>query len=334
MHVAQSTIQEALQDRRKRLLAATPDGDSGHLGHLLQQVDSALSRLDSGTFGICEECDVPIEPERLATDPLARVCLECLSPDEQKALEQDLELAARIQHRLLPQQRLSHGGWEAYYHYEPLGVVSGDHCDLIPADGPADGLLLLFGDVSGKGVAASILMAHLHATFRSLAGLGLAPDELLRRTNHLFAASTPSSSFATLVCGRLSPDGRVEVANAGHCPPLVRRGARVTSVATTGLPLGLFLDGDYSTQTYRLEPGDLLLFYTDGLTESAQDYGSPYDEQRLASILTRDEIASAEAAATACLDDVASFRNGSPRTDDLTVLAIRRAATSATRPAR
>jgi sigma-B regulation protein RsbU (phosphoserine phosphatase) len=177
-------------------------------------------------------------------------------------------------------------------------------------------------------------MAHLHAAFRSLAGLGLALDDLLRRANHLFAASTPSSSFATLVCGRLSPDGRVEFANAGHCPPLVRRGARVTSVATTGLPLGLFLDGDYSTQTYRLEPGDLLLLYTDGLTESAHELGAPYNEDRLAAVLSEKEVLTAEEAAAACLEDAQSHRNGSPRTDDLTVLAIRRAATSATRPAR
>src|SRR3989442_219810 len=160
-----------LEQRGERLHEAlhSPAADAS-LSELLTAVDTALSRIDQGTFGLCETCQDAIEAERLLADPLVRFCLDHLTSAEQRALESDLSLAARIQRALLPKLGLAPAGWDVRYHYQPAGVVSGDYCDLFETDG---GLLFALGDVSGKGVAASMLMSHLHAMFRSLAEAGL-----------------------------------------------------------------------------------------------------------------------------------------------------------------
>src|SRR6202040_713669 len=187
------------------------------LSDLLSEVDAALSRIDQGTYGICETCHDPVEKERLLNDPLVRFCLDHLTREEQRALESDLELAARIQKGLLPPPELSAAGWQVRYQYEPAGPVSGDYCDVFESDG---GLLFLFGDVSGKGIAASMLMSHLHATFRSLAGTDLPLDHMVAAANRIFSESTMAGQFATLVVGRASRDGSVELVSAGHLPVL------------------------------------------------------------------------------------------------------------------
>ncbi len=154
-----SYFKTELEHRRQHLVTATSThvaDDS--LRHLLSSVDEALSRLQHGTFGICEECHETIEADRLLCDPLLRFCIDHLSQAEQRALEADLTLAAKIQRALLPRTDWGVDGWQARYHYQPAGLVSGDYCDLIEEDG---GFLFLLGDVSGKGVAASMLMSHL-----------------------------------------------------------------------------------------------------------------------------------------------------------------------------
>ena len=97
---------------------------------LLQEVDSAVERMDHGTYGICEACQDTLPQERLLTDPLAPMCLDCLTGEEQRALERDLELAARIQRGLLPQTDTRFEDWRVHYRYKPAGVVSGDYCNI------------------------------------------------------------------------------------------------------------------------------------------------------------------------------------------------------------
>src|SRR5689334_17228958 len=120
-------VQQQLYDRRQRLESASvQDGDASQIRDLLQQVDAALERVQRGTFGICETCHESIEPERLARDPLIRYCLDHLGPAERQILQADLDLASVIQRKLLPNREFNSAGWEAYYHYEPVGPVSGD----------------------------------------------------------------------------------------------------------------------------------------------------------------------------------------------------------------
>ncbi|NIN68048.1 MAG: SpoIIE family protein phosphatase, partial [Anaerolineae bacterium] len=186
-------------------------------------------------------------------------CLGCLTPDQQRALQQDLDLASRIQTQLLPSKNLSLGGWEACYHYEPAGPVSGDYCDLVSPETEGGDLFFLLGDVSGHGVAASMLMAHLHAMFHSLIAVGLSADQLVERANRIFCESTISADYATLVCGRAGKSGEVEVCNAGHCPPLLVQGGEITGMDATGLPVGIFSSAEYSVQKVQLARGDSLL---------------------------------------------------------------------------
>src|SRR6267143_331059 len=124
--------------------------------------------------------------------------------------------------------------------YEGAGPVSGDYCDAVSGDGGS--LYFAIGDVSGKGVTASMLMAHLHATLRALVPLNLPLDQLVTRASSLFCESALPSHFATLVLGRAGRSGDVEICNAGHVPPLVARGREVARIASTGIPIGMFCD--------------------------------------------------------------------------------------------
>ncbi len=313
-----------LLQRRKRLVAArTARPEAPDLQRLLAEVDAALDRVSHGTFGICETCHEPIEAQRLAADPLVRVCLDHLSPAERDALERDLELAVRIQSSLLPQPRFQAGEWETSYHYRPAGPVSGDYCDLIPADGA--GLFFCLGDVAGKGVAAALLMSHHHAIFRSLVPFNLSVEEMIARANRVFCESTSAAEYATLLCGRAGADGAVELSNAGHCPALWIRRSGAEALEATGVPLGMFCGVQYPARRVTLDAGDTLLLYTDGLTEARDPSDREFGSDRLASLLDSAHGRSAAAVAEHCLDHLQQFLAGARPTDDLTILVLQRA---------
>ena len=239
-------FREQLLERRDRLHSAMAvSRQAGSLAALLNEVDSALSRLDEGTYGLCETCHDSVEKTRLLADPLVRYCLDHLTPDQRRVLEDDLDLASQIQRELLPQEDLTLDGWQVAYHYRTLGPVSGDYCDVIKSPEGGKDWFFILGDASGKGVAASMLMAHLHAIFRALVATGLPMRQLVERASRVFCESTVSPYFATLVCGRARTSGEIELCNAGHCRPLVIQEGQVTRLEATGLPLGLFCEGQY-----------------------------------------------------------------------------------------
>src|SRR5262249_28374201 len=134
--------------RRERITQALSGRPSPSLEHLLGDIDAALERLREGTFGLCETCHDPIEHDRIVADPLCRNCLDHLSAPERRALEHDLDLASQIQRGLLPKTPLASATWDMAFAYEPAGAVSGDYCDLIPAE--EGGGLFMLGDVTGK----------------------------------------------------------------------------------------------------------------------------------------------------------------------------------------
>lgn len=313
-------LHRELMERRHRLESAAARSDGKQLAELLEAVDKALDRMDHGTFGICEICDAPIESERLIDDPLNRICLECFSPSQRRALEHDLSLASTIQRRLLPKQQFDARGWEGYFHYEPHGAVSGDFCDVI-RDG--DETLILFGDISGKGVSAALLMSHLSAIFRGLSGSGLPLVEIMERANRLFSAAIPAGSFATMVAARLMDGGEIELSNAGHVPPIVQNG-RVDRLPPNGVPLGLFCQSTYSSQRLQLEIGDRLVLATDGLIESTDGRHPDYGLDALSRIVERHPDEGPHDLAERLIADAAEFRNGRPANDDITLMVVRR----------
>jgi sigma-B regulation protein RsbU (phosphoserine phosphatase) len=322
MATARIDIHADMLDWRHRLEGAISDFDqSPHLVHLLHELNSALDRMDQGTYGTCAICDGPM-PKDIVVDPLARYCLDCLTSAEVRALQLDLDSVSEIQCEMLPKRDFCSNGWEACYHYEALGPVSGDYCDLLRADN--GDLFFLFGDVAGKGIAASMLMAHLSATFRSLITVNLPMNQLVERANKVFSESTMPAYFATLVCGRASGSGEVELCNAGHLPPLLIRAGEVTPLEATGLPLGLFCRERYGVTSLKLDKDDSLLLYTDGLTEARDPLDGEYGSERLLRLAGAYHSLAPKQMVEACLEDVTSFRSGAPRNDDLTVMAIRR----------
>lgn len=316
-------LSDQLQKRKKRLEAAiaTAPQNAG-LGGLLREVDSALERMDKGTYGLCEVCLDPVEQDRLMADPLVRYCLDHLTELQRAELQRDLDLAAQLQRNLLPQLGLRAGNWETCYHYAPLGPVSGDYCDLIPSDGQ---LFFLLGDVSGKGVAASMLMTQLHALFRSLTGIGLPLGQILTQANRVFCESALAGQYATLVCGLAKPTGEVEIHNAGHWPAIMVGRGSVLRVESTGLPLGMFHAAEFSATRLQLEQGDSLFLYTDGLSEASHG-DVEYGVDRVTRLVRQQAAKPPAELIGACLDDLAAFCGSSEPKDDLTLLAIRRSA--------
>ncbi|MBE0538404.1 MAG: SpoIIE family protein phosphatase [Ignavibacterium sp.] len=317
-----SPIKNQLSERRERLLHTNKNiPNSTHLLDLLKQVDAALERIDNGSYGICEICKGEIEAERLAADPLVTVCLEDLNAHQHKALELDLEFASKIQRNLLPQNNLHVNGWELSYHYEPAGPVSGDFCDIIQmAD---NSVLFVLGDVSGKGVAASLMMSHLHALIKSLLSFGLSVNELVDKANRLFCESTMNTNYATMVFGKANTLGEVEICNAGHNAPLLLSDGIVKPIDATGIPIGLFCETVYTVEKFLLKKGDSLLLYTDGLTESFAD-GIEYGEARVKSLLTSCHNHSAEAMVRIFLKDNKEYTGNASLTDDLTIMAVKK----------
>jgi phosphoserine phosphatase RsbU/P len=326
-------LREQLEKRRDSLKVAistipltdAPDA-SAPFYKLLADVDLAIRSMEEGTYGVCAQCQGSVEKERLIINPLARLCLDCLSSEEQRALERDLELASRVQRGLLPQTDLRYREWRIHYQYRPAGIVSGDYCDLIPGAGEEGKLIFLLGDVTGKGVAASLLMTHLHAMFRALSGIGMELDRLMEMANRMLCESTIAGQYATLVCGRAGHSGEIEIASAGHFPVLLASRDGVKHLEATGLPLGMFTTSRYTVRRVRLEPQDSLLLYTDGISE-ARD-GS--DEEYGIGGLSRDTAGrhgwEPKALVAACLADVERHSSGRRQVDDQTLMVIQRTA--------
>ncbi|CAN5469781.1 hypothetical protein BH18ACI3_BH18ACI3_16230 [soil metagenome] len=316
-----SMLHEQLLDRQARLRDAQfENGPDVDVSRLLGEVDIALERFNGGTYGICEKCHEAIEPERLVADPLIRLCLGDLTQKQLDALKEDLQLAAEIQKRLLPKPGLSSDFWQADFAYHPAGIVSGDYVDVIPHNGD---LYFILGDVSGKGMAASILMSNLHAMFHALIPLGLELCDLMPRANRLFAESTLANQYATLIVGKMNVNGEVEMCNAGHLPPIIVGGEKSVELDSTGLPLGMFSDSSFVSSGVRLEAGETLLLFTDGVTEANDQADNEFGTDRLRASINGSAAGHPTELLQTCVDAVAAFRNGTPRNDDLTMLALK-----------
>ena len=312
-----------LEERKHRLqTAVTLAPHSANVEALLREVDSALDRFATGNYGLCETCNESIERDRLLADPLLCYCLDHLTNSERDALQRDLDLASQLQRGLLPPVDLDVDGWETSYHYAPIGPVSGDYCDLYPSGGS---LFFMLADVSGKGVAASMRMTQLHALFRSLIAMGLPLAEIVIHINRLLCESALAGQYATLVCGRANPDGDVELFNAGHLPVIAVQQGDVRLLESTALPLGMFCETAFTSARVQLSAGDMLFLFTDGLSEAIGADGE-YGVERVAGLIARQTADCASKVISACLEDLRRFAGSNPGMDDVTLLAIRRAA--------
>jgi sigma-B regulation protein RsbU (phosphoserine phosphatase) len=237
----------------------------------------------------------------------------------------DLELASQVQRHLLPRQCPEIQTLMCSAGCTPAGVVGGDYFDFIQVGHHRTGIAV--GDVSGKGVAAALLMASLQGTLRSLAAsYGSNLHELMVETNGRLFGTIPANKYATLFYAVYCDDRRSLIyANAGHNPPLVLRASGPVERLTEGGPvLGLFEEVTFTAGTVQLAPGDRLLLYTDGVTEALNGDDEEFGDERLIAAAA-DCPGDADAVRDAVLRAHATFTADAPRTDDMTlVVAVAR----------
>jgi len=203
---------------------------------------------------------------------------------ERARMEQEMRTAQHIQQSLLPRQAPALPGWQFTPWYKPAREVGGDFYDFLALD---DGRLGIFiGDVAGKGVPAALVMAITRTLLRSAAHTGAAPGQVLAATNDLLSADIPPGMFVTCFYALLEPgNGRLRYANAGHVLPYLCRGAQVSEVRATGMPLGLMPDPVYEEFELALMPGDCVLFHSDGLVEAHNPQRQMFGVPRLVALL-------------------------------------------------
>lgn len=254
---------------------------------------------------------------------------------ERRRMAAELALARRIQVALLPERLPPLPGWRLHGGNLPSRGVSGDFYEVVLRRSGDDGgeeAFLVLADVSGKGMAASLLTASLEALLAPLIEAGLPPEEVAARAGRLLHTRTPPEKYATAVLAVLEAgSGRVRYVGAGHNPSLLLRAggdgaAAVEVVDNTGPPLGLLDAAAYTSATLELAPGDVLLTYTDGLVEATDPDGEEYGAERLAASCARHGGASPAALARALEDDVERFVRGVPFADDRTLLLAQRTA--------
>jgi serine phosphatase RsbU (regulator of sigma subunit) len=237
-------------------------------------------------------------------------------------LERDLELAERIQSRFLPHEGPSIPGWEFTAHYRSALEVGGDYYDFVAL--PAGHLAVGIGDVSGKGISAALCMVRVAGEIRYRSAGRLEPAEVLRDTNRSLVQELEAGMFVTCLLVILDPEsGEVSVASAGHLPPLVRRanGSIVELGIAKAPPLGVVEAAVFKSRLHKLETGDVLVLYTDGITEAHGPTGALFGMERLLAAMAAAEP-TPERVQRAILDAVSEFTAGEPPSDDVTLVCL------------
>jgi len=244
--------------------------------------------------------------------------------EERRRLRTELSAARRIMSRLLPSEMPEVPGVTLSAHLDPCEEVAGDLYDarLLP-DGK---LLLVVGDVSGKGLPAALIVAGLLPAIRVVMEDCRDLDKLAGRINEQLFLSTEAVRFATLFMGVLDPEtGQFDYVNAGHNPPLLlNSNGDLTSLSSAGPPVGMIPDLEYPLSRAQLDPDGRLVFYSDGLTEAMNENEDMYGDDRLNDLLRNCPGCDVETLQKHILDDVAAFTGGAEQTDDLTLLVVQR----------
>jgi serine phosphatase RsbU (regulator of sigma subunit) len=266
----------------------------------------------------------PVGTGWLILSLLALNLIVLLEVFERLSLKNDLEIARDIQKAMLPRGLYADRGLEAFGLTRPANTVGGDFYDVLPL--PDGRLLVALGDVAGKGSPAALLMALLLAMLRTLVDEGLEPAPLIERLNVQIARHAPPSRFITLLFVIIDPaTGVVTSVNAGHLPALIQRtDGRVDLLDEGGIALGMFDGSTYTAQTAHLEPGDLLVLYSDGITEAEDPRGTPFDEDGLRSLVSAHARSPLPDIGKAIFAAVGRHAQDVRFADDLTILLARR----------
>jgi len=242
---------------------------------------------------------------------------------EKGRMEKELQMAKDIQRGLLPHTFPTLPGYELAADWRSAREVAGDFYDVFALDGERLGVVI--ADVSDKGAPAAIFMAVARSLIRGAAIAATTPTATLRQANQSILHDTESGMFVTVYYAILHADGRLTGVNAGHNRPLLYHAAEGTLefLPRGGRPLGWFEDLPVQAVEYRLAAGDVLVLYTDGLTESENAAGQPYGEERLAAQVQQHAGGRAAAIRDAIIADLAAFTGGAPPFDDVTLAVVR-----------
>jgi serine phosphatase RsbU (regulator of sigma subunit)/pSer/pThr/pTyr-binding forkhead associated (FHA) protein len=244
---------------------------------------------------------------------------------EQERFERELQLAREIQQRFQPTAPPVVPGYELQGISFPSYEIGGDYYDFIKC---ADGrLVIALGDVSGKGTAAALLMSSLHAAVHAQVASCRPITETLGAVNRYLADNTPANRFVTLFYAELDPaTGALSFINAGHNPPLIAHGAdgALEQLGAGGLPLGILPDYDYREGRTQLRAGDVLVIYSDGVTETQDPEGEEFGATRLQEVVAQNLGLTASGIRDKIEAALSAFAQGTPAVDDITLVIVKR----------
>jgi len=239
--------------------------------------------------------------------------------------EAELTFAREVQRQLFPRKFPTCQGLEFAATCIPARGISGDYYDVMQF--PDGRLSFAIADISGKGISAAILMANLQALLRSQTHTQRSPSEIASTLNNHLLEVTGESKFATLFYAEWdSCERRVRYVNAGHHPPILTGSARGNRLTSGGYPIGLFPDTVFEEGEVRLQPGDMMVLYSDGITEAATRKGEEFGEERLEAVIEENSSKPLADIEKRVIDAVGQWSGREPE-DDMTLLIVR--ATSA-----
>jgi sigma-B regulation protein RsbU (phosphoserine phosphatase) len=290
----------------------------------LAVIDTALDKAAQHKLGLCQVCHDYVNPTLLEMDYTACVCLDHFSDEERRLLEAELELSQTVQKALLPQQIPVIPGLDLAVFSRPAQIVGGDYFDFFQYSDGAQGLAI--ADVAGHGLSTGMLMASVQTVLRTMAPICDSPTEILQRLNHFFYHNIHLTTFVTLFLARFDPaSGSLTYSNAGHNPPLVVRpqanGSDPIWLSPTGSAIGLVETFHINAATVILAPGDLLLLYTDGVTEAINQREEQFGRERLADVIRHQDGLSARDLIQALRQALESHIAGQALADDITIIA-------------
>ena len=241
-------------------------------------------------------------------------------------IESELKIAHDIQMNILPMKFPPYPERKEFdirAFIEPAREVGGDFYDFFFID--EDHLCFVIGDVSGKGIPASLFMAMTKTLIKVIASREIAPGEILSKVNHELAQGNDSCMFVTIFCGILNTKtGEVLYANGGHNSPLIVPVGREATFLNGrgGLVVGPIEESVYETETFSLQPGEALFLYTDGVTEAMNEKGDLFSDDRLKKEITRLQGKPMHETISAMIEEIASFSRGVPQSDDITMMMV------------
>lgn len=242
---------------------------------------------------------------------------------QRERIHREIEIAREVQERLFPQTIPAIAGIDLAGHCRPAQGVGGDYYDFIELEGNCLGLAI--GDVSGKGISAALLMASLRASLRGMTLYGLNDlAELMQKVNRLVYEASAANRYATFFFAVYDiPSRELRYVNAGHNPPVLLRGAELLRLETGGPVVGLLRSVPYSQGSLTLLPGDVLLSYTDGISEAMTAAEEEWGEERMIAALQTVSRSSASEIVNAVFSAADAFTQGADQHDDMTILVMK-----------